>query len=191
MSQFFGKAVHSAYVVPDLEEAVDRMIRAGIGPAYHMDRIRVAGRYRGERNDPLITAVFMYSGNLQFEFIEQHDDTPSAYRDFLALNPAGGLHHTAYFSTDFQHSLQQAQEGGQPFEIVQEFISEDGHPYEIYVAPRGVVNPLYMQLMLPGPLQSMLEEMENATSVWTGETPHRNALDLLPPEMQPPREPLC
>ncbi|MFA5632720.1 MAG: VOC family protein [Porticoccaceae bacterium] len=188
MSRFFGKAVHSAYVVPDIKAAVGRMVSAGVGPAYYMNRIRVAGRYRGERNDPLITAAFMYSGSLQFEFIQQHDDTPSAYLDFLAKNPEGGFHHTAYYSSNFTGTLEQAEKEGQAFDVIQEFIAPDGTPYEIYVAPRGVDNPLYMQLMFPGPMEPMFTAMENSALTWDGQKPERDALDLLPPEMRPPQE---
>ena len=34
MSQYFGKAVHVAFVVPDIDIAVQRMVDSGIGPAY-------------------------------------------------------------------------------------------------------------------------------------------------------------
>ena len=34
MSQYFGKAVHVAYVVPDINTAMQRMVDSGIGPEY-------------------------------------------------------------------------------------------------------------------------------------------------------------
>ena len=188
MSQYFGKAVHTAFVVPDIEQAVNRMLESGIGPAYYMKGIRVPGRYRGERNDVLITAVFFYSGSLQYEFIQQHDDTPSAYREFMERTPEGGLHHVAYFCDNFAAAIRGAAEAGQMFDIVQEFIGEDGSPYEIYMEPLDSKDPVLVQLMLPGPLEDCFAEMERTAATWRGENPIRNALDLLPPEMRPPME---
>lgn len=188
MSQYFGKAVHTAFVVPDVEQAVNRMLACGIGPAYYMQGIRVPGRYRGERHDVLITAVFFYSGSLQYEFIQQHDNTPSAYKEFLARNREGGLHHVAYFTNTFESAIKNALAAGQSFDIVQEFIGEDGAPYEIYMEPANTDDPVLVQLMLPGPLEACFAEMEKAAAGWQGEKPIRNALDLLPPEMRPPVE---
>ena len=97
MSQYFGKAVHAAFVVPDIDKAIHRMLDSGIGPVYGMRRIRVAARFRGIRNDVLITAAFVYSGAMQYECVQQHDATPSAYTEYLERHPEGGFHHLAYF----------------------------------------------------------------------------------------------
>ncbi|MBI5894686.1 MAG: hypothetical protein HZB24_01280 [Desulfobacterales bacterium] len=98
-----------------------------------------------------------------------------------------GLHHTAYYCADFEAALKQAEQKGQAFEVVQEFIFEDGNPYEIYIAPKGVENPMFVQLMFKA-LEPMFVEMEKAAATWNGENPERNALDLLPQEMRPPQE---
>jgi hypothetical protein len=188
MSRYFGKAVHAAFVVPDLQWEMKRMLASGIGPFYVMRNIRVAGRYRGKRHDVLISAAFVYSGSMQYEFIEQHDATPSAYREFLQRHSHGGLHHLAYFCNTFDEALNLAATHGTPFEIVQEFINPDGSPYEMYVQPLNSSDPVLMQLMIPSPLQAMFQEMENAAAGWNGEDPVRNALDLLPPIMRPPVE---
>ena len=34
MSLYFGKAVHLAFVVPDINTAMQRMVDGGIGPVY-------------------------------------------------------------------------------------------------------------------------------------------------------------
>lgn len=143
MSRFFGKCEHAAFVVPDFDTAVDRLIDSGIGPVFVMKRIRVAGRFWGKRHDALFSAAFAYSGSTQYEFICQHDDTPSAYREFIERNPAGGLHHTAYFTPEgFDAALAAAKAAGTEFEIVQEFIGPDDVAYEIYVEPKDKRNPL-------------------------------------------------
>lgn len=192
MSRFFGKAEHVAFVVPDFEAAVRRLLDAGIGPVFTMRRIRVAARYRGERNDPLFSAVFAYSGGLQIEMICQHDETPSAYLEYIRRNPGGGLHHSAYFCDSFDGALAGASASGQDFTVVQEFIEPvSGVAYEIYVEPTGAPDPLLAQLMVHGPMEPFFAEMERIAATWDGSEPERNALALIPPEMVPPQEPLA
>jgi len=188
MSRHFGSAVHAAFVVPDIDKAMARMLASGIGPFYAMRRVRVAARYKGQRHDVLITAAFVYSGNMQYEFVQQHDDAPSAYRDYLALHPAGGLHHTAYFSDDFAATIKRAKERGSDFDIVQEFITPDGFAYEIYLEPKNSTDPLQIQLMMHGPMDPFFAQMERAAATWDGKEPIRDALVLLPQEMRPPVE---
>jgi catechol 2,3-dioxygenase-like lactoylglutathione lyase family enzyme len=191
MSRYFGKAEHVAFVVPDFDAAVQRLLDAGIGPVFTMRRIRVAARFRGERHDPLFSAAFCYTGGIQMEFLEQHDETPSAYLEFIRRNPAGGLHHTAYFKAPFDDATGEAEAMGQAYDIVQEFIEpESGVAYEVYVEPRGVPNPLLAQLMVPGPMEPFFTEMEKIAASWDGSDPERNALTMIPPEMVPPQEPL-
>jgi hypothetical protein len=154
-----------------------------------MSRMRVAARYRGDRHDPLFSAGFVYSGGMQYEFIEQHDDTPSAYREFLERHPAGGMHHIAYFCKTFDDAFAQAGKQGGKFDIVQEFISPDESPYEMYIEPANSTDPVLTQLMVPSPIMGMFDTMEKVAAGWKGEDPIRDALALLPPEMRPPREP--
>jgi catechol 2,3-dioxygenase-like lactoylglutathione lyase family enzyme len=188
MSQLFGKAIHAAFIVPDIDKAISRMLASGVGPFFMLRNIRAAARYRGARHDVLETAAFVYSGSMQYEFLEPRDDTPSAFREFLARHPEGGLHHLAYFCEGFDQALKRASALGKEFRIVQEFIMPDGTPYEIYVEPVDSPDPLLVQLMIPGPLESFFAEMEKAAATWDGKDPIRNALDLLPPEMRPPVE---
>jgi hypothetical protein len=188
MSRYFGSAVHAAFVVPDLEHQIQRMLASGEGPFYLMSRMRVAGRYRGKRHDALFSAAFVYSGGMQYEFIEQHDDTPSAYREFLERHPEGGLHHLAYFCKTFDDAFAQAAKQGGTFDIVQEFISPDESAYEMYIEPADAPDPILTQLMVPSPLIAFFETMEKAAAVWKGDEPIRDALALLPAEMRPPQE---
>jgi hypothetical protein len=188
VSRYFGDSVQAANVVPDIEHAIGRMLDSGIGPVFVMRRVRLLARHRGVQNSVLITVAFVYSGGIQYEFVEQHDDTPSAYLEFLAAHPEGGFHHVAHFCDDFDAALARAGELGTPFEVVQEFITPDGVPFEIYVQPKGASDPLVTQLSLTGPLQQFFAQMRAAAVNWNGSDPVRDAIALLPAEMQPPTE---
>lgn len=189
MSRFFGECVHAAFVVPDFDVAVQRLIDSGIGPIFVMKRIRVPGRFRGKRHDALFSAAFTYTGACQYEFICQHDETPSAYKEFIDRNPAGGLHHTAYFAPDgFDAAMAAAKAKGTEFEIVQEYIDPAGVAYEIYIEPKDKTNPLLAQLMVVGAMEPFFASMQAMAATWDGSDPIRDALQLLPPEMVPPQE---
>ena len=175
MSRLFGDAVHVAYVVPDVDREMQRMLAMGVGPFYVMRHIRPSARYRGQRHDPLITAAFVYSGGMQFEFLQMHDDTPSAYREFLERNPQGGMQHVAYFSDSFDEALKSAERAGRRYEVVQEFIDPAGVAYEIYLAPEGEENPLLVQLVAHGRISEMFDRIREACDTWDGSDPIRDA----------------
>jgi hypothetical protein len=190
MSRLFGNVAHQAYVVPDFEQGLEKLFAAGIGPAFVLRRIRGAGRYRGERHDSLISAAFAFSGDACIEILTPHDDVPSAYREFLERQPKGGLHHIAYFSDDIHGSIASAAAKGARFDIVQEYIFPDsGEPYEVYMEPVGVDDPILVQLLLPGILAEWFGQMQAAARDWDGSEPIRDALQLMPAEMRPVSEP--
>jgi hypothetical protein len=190
MSRLFGDVAHQAYVVPDFDAGLRKLIAAGIGPAFVLRRIRGAGRYRGERHDSLISAAFAYSGDTCFEILTPHDDVPSAYREYLERRPEGGLHHIAYFSDDIPGTIAGAAAAGATFDIVQEYIFPDsGEAYEVYMEPVGVDDPILVQLLLPGVLADWFGQMRAAARNWDGSEPIRDALQLMPPEMRPVSEP--
>lgn len=190
MSRLFGKPVHNGFVVVDIEQTVNRMLKAGIGPVYYMKGIRIAARYRGERHDPLMSLAFLFSGDVMYEFAQQHDNTPSVYKEFLAHNPEGGLHHIAYFSDDFDAAIQNAAAAGHQFEVVEENIDGDGKAFEAYLQPVNVTDSVLVQLVTPGLMDDFFAAMVQGAATWQGEEPVRNALDLFPPEMSPPVEPV-
>lgn len=74
----------------------------GIGPFFVNRHIRFEEFvYRGAPSpSPDVTLCFAQSGDLQIEIIAQHDDAPSAYRDFLAAGHEGVQHVAAWFDED-------------------------------------------------------------------------------------------
>lgn len=74
----------------------------GVGPFFANRRIRFEEFvYRGRPSpSPEVTLCFAQSGGLQVEIIEQHDDAPSAYRDFLSAGYEGMQHIASWFSDD-------------------------------------------------------------------------------------------
>lgn len=176
MSRILGPAIHQCYVFPDFDAALERFAAGGIGPFYVLQSLGGMGRYRGE-DHPLSTSVaFVYSGDACFEIITPHGEQQSAYGEFLRRNPAGGLHHIAYHSDDFERTLSALARDGKPFRIVQEFINPtSGETIEIYCEPVGVDNPVLFQFLRPGLFNAMREAARN----WDGTDPVRDARPLM------------
>lgn len=84
-----------AYFVNDLETSIDRwatMFGAGpfvVAPHHKTDRFM----YRGTDAEADVSYAFGYLGDMMIQFIAQHDETPSIYRDMYAKGEEGYHHH--------------------------------------------------------------------------------------------------
>ena len=109
----FGPIRQNGYVVRDIHAAMDHWVRVhGVGPWFFVERVKVDWfRYRGEDSPLDMSVALANSGDLQIELIQQNNDAPSLYRDFLAAGHEG-LQHVAYWSTDYQSLLDRALAAG-------------------------------------------------------------------------------
>ena len=74
-----------AFVVPDaIEAARAHSRRYGSGPFWAVEHYPLhVHRYRGKESVIDVTSVYGQWGNITAEFVQQHDDEPSAYRDLV------------------------------------------------------------------------------------------------------------
>jgi hypothetical protein len=102
MSRTLGPIRQNGYVVRDIEAAMRHWIDVmGIGPWYWIREVELDWfRHRGAESSPDIGIALANSGPLQIELIEQRDDAPSMYREFLDAGNEG-LQHVAFWSTDY------------------------------------------------------------------------------------------
>jgi catechol 2,3-dioxygenase-like lactoylglutathione lyase family enzyme len=182
MSRLLGAPFHTAYVYPDFDAALERFAAGGIGPFFVMHDTAAVSIYRGEEQPLGMSIAFVYSGDACMEIITPtgQADQQSAYDDFLAFNPHGGLHHIAYYSDDFDATLAAMAAAGRPLRVVQEFAqTADDPPFEIYCEPVGVENPLLFQFLRPGLFDAWFDAMRDAAAGWDGSDPIRDASALL------------
>jgi len=113
MSSFFGPIAQAGYVVRDVNQAIEHWAtQLGIGPFFRLDRARPSHyRYADSKQGPELTIALAYSGDLQIELIQQNDDTPSLYKEFLA-KVDGGLHHWGFFTSAYSADYKRAIERG-------------------------------------------------------------------------------
>lgn len=107
MSRFFGEVRQIGYVVRDIEAAMKYWSEIlGIGPWFYAPKIvDTIFEYKGTPS-PIERAVALAnSGPLQMELVQQLNDAPSMYRDFLDAGRTGAQHF-AYWTTDFDADLE-------------------------------------------------------------------------------------
>ena len=91
MSLFYGELRQVAYVVHDIERAMAYWSRAmGVGPWFYNEHVGVTEfSYYGKPSAlPDLSIALANSGGVQVELIQQRNDAPSLYRDFLLLSVA-------------------------------------------------------------------------------------------------------
>lgn len=94
MSRIYGEIRQLGYVVRDIEAAMKHWIDVlGVGPWFYIDRLPVKNfLYRGQPSNPHVSIALANSGAAQIELIQQRDDAPSMYRDFIASGREGLQH---------------------------------------------------------------------------------------------------
>ena len=91
---FFGQAKQNGYVVRNLDAALEHWTKKlGVGPFFRKDHIDLEHyEFNGKQCPVDMSVALSYWGDLQIELIEQHNDSPSHYRDYLEKH-GPGLHH--------------------------------------------------------------------------------------------------
>ena len=113
MSTIFGEVRQNGYVVRDIEAAMEHWTAIlGIGPFFYIEKVPVEDfRYRGEPSDTEFSVALANTGSLQVELIQQRNDAPSMYRDFLEAGREG-LQHLAYWTQDFDKTMKELEPKG-------------------------------------------------------------------------------
>lgn len=103
MSRIFGAVTQNGYVVRDIRAAMDHWINVlGVGPWFYVDRVKTDYfRHRGADSPVEMSIALANSGDLQIELIQQRNDAPSMYKEFLDSGREG-LQHMAYWTKEYQ-----------------------------------------------------------------------------------------
>jgi catechol 2,3-dioxygenase-like lactoylglutathione lyase family enzyme len=167
-----GPVFQLGVVVRDIEAAMQHWIKAmGVGPFIYMhDPGPIHYTYRGQRTDPQISIAFTYSDNLQIELIQQRNDAPSPYVDFLASGREG-LQHLAFYVDDMSAACAQLEANGlqRVYTIAPEGGDERIYYYEDPRQP-GTMTELIMRTPLRRRVHAAILA---ATKGWEGAEPVR------------------
>jgi len=104
-----GQIYQLGFVVPDIDASMRFNAESmRIGPFTCSRGFKAPdGWYRGSTDMPELSIAHAYNGRLFVEFIQQHDDVPSVYKEFIDKH-GYGLHHygIAVAPEDYDASLE-------------------------------------------------------------------------------------
>jgi hypothetical protein len=165
---FPGPIRQFAYVISDVEKSIADWVAVGVGPWYVMRSMPLPGTYRGVESEPILTMALANSGDMQIELIQQHNNAPSIYREFLDVGRTG-MHHVAYWTEDFDGTMARASAAG--YSTVQlgrsagtGFAYVDGGPAAEFVEIMELTE-------MTGGMMTLIRD---AAATWDGKDPVRN-----------------
>ena len=174
MSRLFGPIRQNGYVVRDIHAAIDHWVNVhGVGPWFFVEKVKTDWfRYRGEDSPLDMTVALANSGDLQIELIQQNNDAPSLYRDFLGAGHEG-LQHVAYWSTDYQAMFDRALQAGHRIGHEGQIGGEQGRfcYFESHAHPGSLIEISDIS----GNKGRFFEHIRKAAAEWDGSRPVREA----------------
>jgi catechol 2,3-dioxygenase-like lactoylglutathione lyase family enzyme len=177
MSRIIGPVRQVGHVVRDVDRAMAYWTEIlGIGPFYVFRETRMTNfHYRGHRStDLVVTLAFAQSGDVQIELIQQHNDAPSAYREFLSAGREGVQHLSPWFDDPAQYDCARARLIAQGLQLVHETRHDDGSPRFVYFETGTPDAPLIELSEALIPAVRIVPDTVAAASIdWDGRDPIR------------------
>ncbi|OYU07303.1 MAG: hypothetical protein CFE47_11700 [Pseudomonas sp. PGPPP1] len=101
-----GSIMQQAYLVDDLDSSIEEWLALGVGPFFVSRHPKYKTQvYRGQPIESDFSAAFAYSGDIQIELIQLHDDGPSAFKEFLQ-NQGFGVHHVGVLTDSISADIE-------------------------------------------------------------------------------------
>lgn len=171
MNLALGDVRQVSFTSRDIDHSMRYFIEVwGIGPWYVTRNIKSKREFKGVLHEMTMSVALSSSGDLQFEIVQQHDDTPSIFQEFLRQVP-DGLHvqHMAVWAEDFAQSRAAALAKG--WVIMEEGVPAIG-PYAYLSHPR---NPhLYLEVSDRSPAKEHFRSaIRDIAATWDGKDPIR------------------
>jgi catechol 2,3-dioxygenase-like lactoylglutathione lyase family enzyme len=160
------------FVVTDADKALESWVALGVGPWYLVRGQHQRALYRGAPCDVTLTIAFANSGDMQVEVIQQENDTPIIYTEFLATK-GDGFNQFAYWADDFDATVKSVQDAGWP--VVWSGGESDGVRY-VYAEPPGGPAAIIEIMELNEATTGLGEFVRAAADGWDGSDPIRSLL---------------
>lgn len=163
-------------IVRDIDAAMRYWTElAGIGPFVVFRNLELDDdwRYRGENSKPpTVDLAIGYSGSLQFELIQQLNDAPSGFADYLAEGREGMQHVSPQFASPEEYDAAYQQLLGRGLEVVHEGRMK-GAPYRIayFALPGGGWPHIEISEVRHPDMLPAFEHIEKLNATWNGSTP--------------------
>jgi len=167
----FGPVVQNAFVVRDLEAAVDHWAgKLGVGPFYLLEHVQFGPVYF--RGAPLaldMSVAIAQWGEIQVELIVQHDSAASIYSEYLARH-GEGLQHLGVMTASLDRHLERLEAIG--IEPVQWGATANGMRFAYVGTDRHAGGMI--ELIETGPaVEAFFAKVRGAAAKWDGSRPLR------------------
>lgn len=163
-----GSICQIGYVVPALDDAISRWLQMGVGPWFVIRGLCQEVVYRGGPCAVTLSLALANSGDLQIELIQQLDDTPSVFTEFLAAT-GGGFHQLGYWAPDFDDAMAKLDVAGWP--KVWSGGHGEGVRFAYFQPPAGA--PIVEIMELTDSSAGMATFVRRAAVGWDGSEPVR------------------
>lgn len=170
MSILPGPIRQIGYVVTNLDAAIASWLVLGVGPWFVIRDIPQRVSYRGEPCEISVSLALSNSGELQVELIQQEDDTPSVFTEFLESN-GPGFHQFAFWAEDFDAALKAADGVGWP--VVWSGGEDSGVRFAYVEVPNGPATVVEIS-ELTDAMSAVAALIRDAAARWDGTDPVRS-----------------
>jgi hypothetical protein len=174
MSRLFGAVIQNGYVVRDIEAAMRHWLEVlGVGPWFYIPHLPVPDfKYKGQPSPVDVSLALAYSGTLQIELIQQRNEAPSLYRDFLNAGHEG-LQHLGYGTKNFDADLSRLLSVGY---TIGHSGSVSGRGPFVYLLTESHPGTVVELLDMSGRREQIFARMAEAARDWDGHDPIRTTL---------------
>ena len=171
MSRLFGPVRQNGYVVRDIEAAIAHWSGViGVGPWFYAEHAPIRDfEYRGRSCELRMSIALANAGPLQIELIQQRNDAPSLYRDFLDAGQEG-LQHIAFWTENFAADRARALAAG--FVVGHQGQTGDYGPF-VYFESTAHPGTVIELSDVSGPKRRLFDHIRSAAQDWDGRDPVR------------------
>jgi len=177
MSHRFGEIRQVAYLVKDIGQAMHHWTEVlGIGPFFLVEKITAHGStYRGQPSSPQLSIAMSQSGPVQIELIQQHNDAPSQFLDYVNAG-FEGQHHIAFWTRQFDADMARYLNEG--FEVLSS--ANIAPNRNAFLTARGHDGTLIEISEISGTKGAYFEKIAQIAAAWDGSKPIRKVAGMTP-----------
>ena len=174
MKQFAsGHAMQSAWVVDDLDAAVDAWLKVGIGPFFFVEYIPALfenSTYRGSPSPISMKIALAQAGDMQIELIEPTGEQQNIYRDTVPKGTTA-FHHLCYWTNDIDAEISSLVDQG--YEVAATGQVAGGGATFAYVDTSPVLGHMTELLTYSDEIKGLFDMVAAASINWDGSDPKR------------------
>jgi Glyoxalase/Bleomycin resistance protein/Dioxygenase superfamily len=101
MMAMFGEVRQIGFMSRDIDRSMTYFVENwGVGPWFVLRNLEASMLYKGAPIEVDMSVAMANCGDLQFEVVMQHNDTPSLYTDALAVVPGLHIQHMGVWTHD-------------------------------------------------------------------------------------------